>query len=202
MKKIVSILLIIGLIFLFSACSVKTDNISETTSNAPAESSGIPEKGNKTIVVYFSQTGTTKGIAEKIASITGGKLYEIAAANPYSKADLDYNNDNCRATKEQNDKSVRPETLNDTIELDSYSTIYLGYPIWWGQAPRIMDTFVEAHNFDGKKVVPFCTSGSSDIGNSDNYLAGLAKSGDWIEGKRFGANATENEIEQWIKTIK
>ena len=202
MKKIVSILLIIGLIFLFSACSVKTDNMSETTSNAPAESSGIPEKGNKTIVVYFSQTGTTKGIAEKIASITGGKLYEIVAANPYSEADLDYNNDNCRATKEQNDKSARPETLNDTFELDSYSTIYLGYPIWWGQAPRIMDTFVEAHNFDGKKVIPFCTSGSSDIGNSDNYLAELAKSGDWIEGKRFSANATENEIEQWIKTIK
>jgi flavodoxin len=137
-----------------------------------------------------------------IAKTTGGDLYEITAAEPYVEADLNYNNDNCRATKEQNDKSVRPEIANDTVNLDDYSTIYIGYPIWWGQAPRIMDTFVESHSFDGKKVIPFCTSGSSDIADSDNYLAKLAKSGDWLEGKRFGASASESEIEEWINSNK
>ena len=206
MKKIISVLIIFALVFAFASCSAKTDNTPETTEattkSTTSESNETLEKENKTLVIYFSQTGTTKGIAEQIAKITGGDLYEISAAKPYVESDLDYNNDNSRATKEQNDKSVRPEIADDTVILDDYSTIYLGYPIWWGQAPRIMDTFVESHSFDGKKVIPFCTSGSSDIADSDNYLAGLAKSGDWIEGKRFGANASESEIEDWINSNK
>ena len=204
MKKIISATLVLVMVFAFAACSAKTNNVPKSTTAAPIESTSAktPEKESKTLVIYFSQTGTTKGVAEKIANITGGDLYEIIAAEPYVEADLNYNNDNCRATKEQNDKSVRPEIANDTVNLDDYSTIYIGYPIWWGQAPRIMDTFVESHSFDGKKVIPFCTSGSSDIADSDNYLAELAKSGDWLEGKRFGASASESEIEEWINSNK
>ena len=207
MKKIISAALVLVMVFAFAACSAKTNNVPKSTTAAPiestsAESAETPEKESKTLVIYFSQTGTTKGVAEMIAKTTGGDLYEITAAEPYVEADLNYNNDNCRATKEQNDKSVRPEIANDTVNLDDYSTIYIGYPIWWGQAPRIMDTFVESHSFDGKKVIPFCTSGSSDIADSDNNLAELAKSGDWLEGKRFGASASESEIEEWINSNK
>ena len=207
MKKIISAALVLVMVVAFTACKAKTNNVPKSTTAAPIESTSdesaeTPEKESKTLVIYFSQTGTTKGVAEIIAKTTGGDLYEITAAEPYVEADLNYNNDNCRATKEQNDKSVRPEIANDTVNLDDYSTIYIGYPIWWGQAPRIMDTFVESHSFDGKKVIPFCTSGSSDIADSDNYLAELAKSGDWLEGERFGASASESEIEEWINSNK
>ena len=207
MKKTVSILLILVIAFAFAACSAKTDNLPETTTETPTESTSadltedtVPVEN--IVIIYFSQTGTTKSVAEKIAGITGGDLFEITAAEPYSEDDINWHDDNSRATKEQNDKNARPKIANDTVNLDAYSTIYLGYPIWFGQAPRIMDTFVESHDFDGKTVIPFCTSGSSDIGGSDNYLAGLAKSGDWLEGKRFAANAAENEIEEWIKSVK
>ena len=107
------------------------------------------------LVAYFSATGTTKGVAERIASVTGGDLYEILAAEPYTEADLNYNDNSSRSTSEQNDKSVRPEIGSDDISLERYTTIYLGFPIWWGEEPRILDTFVEKYNFDGITVIPF-----------------------------------------------
>ena len=126
----------------------------------------------KTLVAYFSATGTTKQKAEQLAQKIGADLYEIKPKEPYTDEDLNYNDDGSRATKEQNNKTVRPEY--EDIELDienDYSTIFLGYPIWWGEEPRIIDTFVESYNFDGITVIPFCTSGSSGISTSSKNLS-------------------------------
>ena len=177
------------------AASDTNDEIDEDTSSEVADSS---EENGGVLVVYFSATGTTKGVAEKIAGIIGADTYEIKAAQEYTDADLNWNDSNSRSTKEQNDSSVRPEIGSEAVSLDGYTTIYIGYPIWWGEEPRIMDTFVESYNFDGITLIPFCTSGGSGIGRSGQNLADNAGSGTWIDGKRFGAGASEDEIRSWI----
>ena len=154
------------------------------------------------LVAYFSATGTTKGVAERIASVTGGDLYEIVPANPYSAADLNYNDRSSRSTKEQNDKSARPEIGSKDISLEGYTTIYLGFPIWWGEEPRILDTFAEKYKFDGITVIPFCTSGGSGIGRSGPNMAALAGSGTWLDGKRFSGNVSEADLKSWIESLK
>ena len=175
------------------------DEIVEDTSTENTDGS---EENSGVLVVYFSATGTTKGVAEKIAGITGADTYEIKAAQEYTDADLNWNDSNSRSTKEQNDSSVRPEIGSDTISFDGYSTIYIGYPIWWGEEPRIMDTFVENYSFDGITMIPFCTSSSSGIGRSGQNLADNAGSGTWLEGKRFGGGASEDEIRSWIEGLQ
>lgn len=157
--------------------------------------------GADTIVVYFSATGTTKGVAERIANVTNADIFELIPAEPYSDADLDWNDSSSRTTIEMNDPDVRPAIVNDTVDLDSYTTVYIGYPIWWGDAPRMMSTFVEAHDFDGKTVIPFCTSGGSDIGRSGSNLASQAGSGNWLEGGRLDAGISESEIQDWINDM-
>ncbi len=172
-----------------------------------AESETILEDDNTmshsdVLVAYFSATGTTKGIAGKIAAITGGDLYEIVPAEPYSDADLNWNDHNSRSTKEQNDKNVRPEIGSEDISLEGYTTVYLGFPIWWGEEPRILDTFVEKYSFEGITVIPFCTSGGSGIGHSGPNMEAIAGSGNWLDGKRFGGNASEADIQSWIEGLK
>ena len=181
------------------AASNTSDEIVEDTSSEVADSS---EENGGVLVVYFSATGTTKGVAEKIAGITGAYTYEIKAAQEYTDADLNWNDSDSRSTKEQNDASVRPEIGSDAISLDGYSTVYIGYPIWWGEEPRIMDTFVESYGFDGITMIPFCTSSSSGIGRSGQNLADNAGSGTWLDGKRFGAGASEDEIRSWIEGLQ
>ena len=154
------------------------------------------------LVAYFSAAGTTKGVAERIASVTGGDLYEILAAEPYTEADLNYNDNSSRSTSEQNDKSVRPEIGSDDIALEGYTTIYLGFPIWWGEEPRILDTFVEKYSFDGITVIPFCTSGSSGIGRSGSNMEELAGSGTWLQGERFSGGVSEEELKSWIEGLQ
>lgn len=154
--------------------------------------------GNKTLVVYFSATGTTKGVAQNIANATGADTYEILAAQTYTEADLNWNDKSSRTTTEQNDKSVRPEIGSEKISLDGYSTIYIGYPIWWGEEPRIMDTFVESYNFTGKTMIPFCTFGGSGIGSSGKNLEQNAGTGKWLEGERLSA---DTDIAAWIKGL-
>jgi flavodoxin len=175
------------------------DVTAEVTSSEETDNT---QKDGGTLVVYFSATGTTKGVAEKIAGITGADTYEIKAAQEYSDEDLNWNDSNSRSTKEQNDSSVRPEIGSEAVSLDGYSTIYIGYPIWWGEEPRIMDTFVESYNFDGITMIPFCTSSSSGIGRSGQNLADNAGSGSWLEGKRFGAGASEDDIRSWIEGLQ
>ncbi|SDA28805.1 Flavodoxin [Ruminococcus sp. YE71] len=170
----------------------------EQTAEQPQTDGFDENTGADTIVVYFSATGTTKGVAERIASVTNADIYELIPAELYSDADLDWNDKNSRTTIEMNDPNVRPAIANDTVDLDGYTTVYIGYPIWWGDAPRMMSTFVEAHDFDGKTVIPFCTSGGSGIGRSGSNLASQAGSGNWLDGNRLDANISESEIQDWI----
>lgn len=153
---------------------------------------------NDTIVVYFSRTNNTEKIANYIIDYTDSDSYEIEAAVPYSDADIAYNNSSCRANQEQNDKTARPEIANPIESLDSYDVIYLGYPIWWGEEPRIIDTFLESYDFSDKTVIPFCTSASSGITTSEKNISNLVNIGNQLEGKRFSASASQSEVEQWI----
>ena len=173
----------------------------EEPTDAKPETTAEPSE-SKVLVVYFSATGTTKGVAEKIADITNADLYEIKAAQAYTKADLDWNDSSSRTTKEQNDKSFRPEIAGEKLSLNGYTTVFVGYPIWWGEEPRILDTFVESYSFDGITMIPFCTSSSSGIGRSGQNLADNAGSGNWLEGKRFSGNVSEADLQSWIDSLK
>jgi flavodoxin len=193
----------------FEGCSsVKTDSTaSAAASTAPAVTdtaspSSSAASTSNTLIVYFSRTGNTKSAAETISKVTGGTLYEITPAQAYTDEDIDYNNSSSRTTIEQNDKSVRPQ-ISGTIEnWQQYTTVYIGYPIWWGQEPRIMDTFAESYDFTGKTVIPFCTSASSSIGSSDTDLKSLASNkGRWTAGKRLTAQSSETEIKSWITEL-
>lgn len=226
MKKILSIMTLTLLLAVLTACggnsqaqttadtqaaetqiAAEAETAAEETaedaaSEASAEEAAAAEEPSEVLVAYFSATGTTKGVAERIAAVTGGDLYEILAAEPYSDADLNYNDSSSRSTKEQNDKSARPEIGSEDISLDGYTTVYLGFPIWWGEEPRILDTFVEKYSFEGITVIPFCTSGSSGIGRSGPNMEALADSGTWLEGKRFGGNVSEADLQSWIEGLK
>lgn len=211
--KIIAALLLILSMLAFAGCSKTNDTAEEPAESETAQAeeqetasdetaSNNAQNGSDVLVVYFSATGTTKGVAEKIASITGADIYEIKAAQEYTEADLDWNDSDSRTTHEQNDKSVRPEIGSDPVSLEGYSTIYIGFPIWWGEEPRIMDTFVESYDFDGKTMIPFCTSGGSGIGMSGKNLEANAGSGNWLDGERFGGSVSEEELQAWIDGLK
>ena len=203
--KFIATLLILSLL-VFAGCSKTNDTAEEPaepeTAQTEEQAEVTDESGKDTLVVYFSATGTTKGVAEKIASITGADIYEIKAAQEYTSEDLDWNDSDSRTTHEQNDKSVRPEIGSETISLEGYSTIYIGFPIWWGEEPRIMDTFVESYDFDGITMIPFCTSSSSGIGMSGKNLESNAGSGNWLDGERFGGGVSEEELQAWIDGLQ
>ena len=171
---------------------------SDTASEDTAPADEHTPSHSDVLVAYFSATGTTKGVAEKIAAITGGDLYEIVPAEPYSDADLNWNDSGSRSTREQNDKSVRPGIGSEPLDLTGYKTVFIGFPIWWGEEPRIMDTFAESYDFDGMTLIPFCTSSSSGIGRSGPNMEALAGSGVWLEGKRFGGGVSEADLQSWI----
>jgi len=172
----------------------------ETTQPSDTEKTS---KWGKAVVVYFSCTGTTKEVSLKIASEVGCGVYEIVPSKPYTSDDLNYNNKKSRAYKEQNDKNARPEIDGSVIDLTSYDTVFIGYPIWFAKAPKILYTFVEGQSFEGKKVVPFCTSGSSGIGSSATELAELAENkGKWLNGTRFSASVKSVDIGQWLAALE
>ena len=184
-----------------------------------------------TLVIYFSCTGTTRGVAEKLANVTGADLYEIVPAEPYTEEDLNYSDRSTRATWEQDNPETRPEIeglkpirvskffpegktadgqiedlsaapRREEIDLTGYTTVYIGYPIWWGEEPRILCTFVEAHDFTDMTVIPFCTSGGSGIGRSGKDLAELAGTGTWLDGARLNGNASEDDLTAWVNGLK
>lgn len=191
MKKNFGLIVVFVLMsVLLSAVSVFAQQITPTPS------------GKDVLVVYFSATGTTERLAEKIAEITDADLYEILAAEEYTSADLNWNDRDSRTTHEQNDRNARPEISSEPLNLEGYTTIYIGYPIWWGEAPRIMDTFVESYDFDEITMIPFCTSSSSGLGRSGKILEENAESGKWLEGKRFGGNVSENDLRVWIESLQ
>ena len=160
-----------------------------------------PSRENTAVVVFFSATGTTRGVAEKIAALTGAELAEIVPAQPYTAEDLNYNDHTTRATVEQNTPDARPEIAND-IDLNGYTTVYLGYPIWWGQAPRILSSFVESHDFTGMTVIPFCTSASSGAGRTGEALGEQAGTGTFLSSTRLSAGISDADLQNWIDKQK
>lgn len=151
-----------------------------------------------TLVVYFSRTNNTEKIAEYLIELGNTDSYEIEAAVPYTDDDINYSNSSCRANKEQSDKTVRPEIADPIASIDDYEVIYLGYPIWWGEEPRIIDTFLESYDFSDKIVIPFCTSASSGISTSEKNIANLVTIGTQLEGKRFASTATKESVGDWM----
>lgn len=154
-------------------------------------------KKKKVLVVYFSATGTTKEAAQKIKKGTGGKLYQIKAADPYTSEDLDYNDD-CRANAEQKDGSVRPEISGKVKNIRQYDVIFVGYPIWWGKEPMIIRTFLESYDLKGKKIVPFCTSGGSGISGSMKGIRTAAKGANVVKGKDL-TDSSASSVKKWAK---
>ncbi len=155
------------------------------------------QKESQIAVVYFSVTGNTKTVAEYIKEELGASIFEIVPKQEYVDADLQYNDRNTRATKEQDDKNARPEIKND-IDVSKYETIFLGYPIWWGDCPRIIQTFIETKKLNEKTVIPFCTSGSSGISGSEITLKSY-KDINWISGKRL--TTSKSEVISWLKSL-
>lgn len=162
-----------------------------------------PSKG-KILVVYYSASGSTKKVADQIAKNLNADLFEIEPVNAYTSSDLDWTDNNSRVTKEHNDESLRDIKLKNTKvdNWDSYDTVLIGYPIWWGIAAWPVDTFVKANDFNGKTVIPFCTSASSGLGESGNLLKQEAKGGNWKEGHRFSSGASSSDIKTWTDSLK
>lgn len=158
------------------------------------------ENKGKAAVVYFSGTGNTREVAELLAEETGADIFEIIPENMYTADDLNYHDNNCRANREMNDDSARPTISNDLSAVSEYDVIYLGYPIWWGTAPRIIQTFIESYDLSGATVYTFCTSGGSGIEKSISDLQQLYPDVNIAGGKRFN-NATESDIKEWIESL-
>lgn len=197
--------------------SASTEAPNETTENAAESTTGSVEANiaenateadttadnnttgstGKTLVVYYSATGTTKGVAEKIAEETGADIFAIEPKVPYSDDDLDWTNDDSRVSREHENEDERDVPLVTTTvdNWDSYDTVFIGYPIWWGIAAWPVNNFVKNNDFTGKKVITFCTSASSGIGDSGNLLKEVAGTGDWQDGERL----TEDEVPSWVR---
>ena len=155
------------------------------------------------LVVYFSATGNTKEAAGYIASVTGGDLFELVPTEPYSSEDLDWRDENSRVVYKHDHPDERKVALTATTidSFNEYDTVFIGYPIWWGIAAWPVDGFIEANDFTGKTVIPFCTSASSGLGESAKLLKEAAGTGNWLEGRRFSSGATETEVDEWIKAL-
>lgn len=209
-KKIAAVLLTcIVAIGLMAGCGASNTNQSgneeaDTNSENTTDTTENTSTGNgKTLVVYYSASGNTKDVAEKIAKITEADLFEIEPVEPYTDDDLDWTDDDSRVSREHDDESLRDvELVSTTVDnWESYDTVYIGYPIWWGIAAWPVDGFVEANDFTGKTVIPFCTSSSSDLGESGKLLAEAAGTGTWLEGQRFSSSASAEAVQAWIEDL-
>lgn len=214
MKKIVSISLILILCSLVLVGCSKADSGSGSQDSTPPQVADSVQnqtdneldeaEGGKTLVVYYSATGYTRAVAETIVEATDGDLFELVPTEIYSGADLDWRDENSRVCQEYADESLRAVPLSaTTIEnWDEYDTVFIGYPIWWGIAAWPVNGFIEANDFNGKTVIPFCTSSSSGLGDSDSMLAELAETGDWQEGKRFRSNIPTSDVVEWVESLE
>lgn len=163
---------------------------------------GADPQANRILVAYFSATGSTRGVAEHIADIVGADLFEIVPEKPYTGADLDYRDASSRASREQDDPAARPAIHGEVEDMGQYGVVFLGYPIWHGQAPKIISTFLEGCDLSGKTVIPFCTSGGSGIDGSEGALNALAPQARWRNGERFGAGASREAVKDWVDSLE
>ena len=160
------------------------------------------DTGANILVAYFSATGNTKVLAEYAADAMGADIYEIIPEEPYTDADLDYGNTQSRSSMEMDDPNARPAISGKIENMEQYDIIFLGYPIWWGEAPRILSTFMESYDFDGKTIVPFCTSGGSGIGSSARNLHELAgPDATWLDGERLSNTSSRDDMVSWISGL-
>lgn len=177
---------------------------SESSSTAPAESEPEtqPETG-KTLVVYYSASGNTERVAKDIAEAAGADLFEIVPTEVYTSEDLNWTNPDSRVSREHDDESLRdvPLTTTEVADWDSYDTVFIGYPIWWGIAAWPVDTFVKNNDFTGKTVIPFATSSSSSMGQSGTLLSEMAGTGDWQDGQRFSSGASQSDVADWVSGL-
>ena len=223
MKKLTALLLSIVLVLSLAACGSAnkpassttqpetsapteqpTTEPSESSSTAPAESEPEtqPETG-KTLVVYYSASGNTERVAKDIAEAAGADLFEIVPTEVYTSEDLNWTNSDSRVSREHDDESLRdvPLTTTEVPDWDSYDTVFIGYPIWWGIAAWPVDTFVKNNDFTGKTVIPFATSSSSDMGQSGSLLADMAGTGEWQEGQRFSSGVSSDDVQSWVNGL-
>ena len=223
MKKLTALLLSVVLVLGLAACGSAnkpassttqpetsapteqpTTEPSESSSTAPAESESEtqPETG-KTLVVYYSASGNTERVAKDIAEAAGADLFEIVPTEVYTSDDLDWTNPDSRVSREHDDESLRdvPLTTTEVPDWDSYDTVFIGYPIWWGIAAWPVDTFVKNNDFTGKTVIPFATSSSSGMGQSGSLLADMAGTGEWQEGQRFSSGVSSDDVQSWVNGL-
>ncbi len=190
MKNI--LLIIIGILIISAGVVFALNNSAKVNADTSA---------NKNILVaYFSATGTTKRVAENLAKATGGDLYEIKPVKTYTSADLNWHDSNSRTSVEMNDPKSRPEIVTGDLSIQDYDTIFLGFPIWWGTAPKVVHTFLEKYDFSDKKIIIFATSGSSGLGNTANTLKqSVSKTAKIIEGDVLNSNPSVEDLKQWVK---
>lgn len=207
MKKILKLIFtLIMMSMLLVGCASQVDMSFQKTSQTLKTTSVRTGKDDDTkiLVVYYSSTGTTKSVAEEIAKSTEADLLELKPLNPYEGDDLNYNDKNSRIYKEYNNKDLRDVELeyNTVDDWDSYDTVFIGYPIWWGNASWVVNSFVQLNNFAEKTVIPFCTSASSGISDSEKFLKSQNATGNWKEGKRFTAGTSSDDVNNWIKKLE
>ena len=223
MKKLTALLLSVVLVLSLAACGSASKPASSTTqpeTSAPTEqpatepsesSSTTPEESEpgtqpetgKTLVVYYSASGNTERVAKDIAEAAGADLFEVVPTEVYTSEDLNWTNPDSRVSREHDDESLRdvPLTTTEVPDWDSYDTVFIGYPIWWGIAAWPVDTFVKNNDFTGKTVIPFATSSSSGIGQSGSLLADMAGTGEWQEGQRFSSGVSSDDVQSWVNGL-
>lgn len=207
MKKIEKLILALTVVtMLLAGCGSQVDmSFQKTSQSLKSTSVRTDENDNtKVLVVYYSSTGTTQSVAEKIAKGTEGDLFELKPVNPYEDDDLNYNDKKSRIYEEYNSKELQDVELeyNTVDDWDTYDTVFIGYPIWWGNASWVVNSFVQLNNFEGKTVIPFCTSASSGIGDSEKFLKSQNDTGNWKEGKRFTAGTSSDDVNDWIEKLE
>lgn len=202
-KPLLALFLALSLTLGLAACgSTPAPEANNTASDsAPSESTPQTEASGGVLVAYFSATSNTEGVAQQLAGLLSADLYAITPAEPYTEEDLDYTNPNSRSQVEGSNPDARPALAGEALDLTGYDTIFLGYPIWNGQAPKLLSTFLETYDCTGKTIVPFCTSGSSPIGSSAEALQALAPGAHWLAGQRFSADASQDTLSAWVEGL-
>lgn len=227
MKRTLSLFLTMALMLTLAACGSKGGQDSTSSSPAPEGNTptstapeippanqpedtaptedqppeGTDDSGKKVLIAYFSATNNTENIANHLNEILDADLYEIVPEQPYTADDLNYNDSSSRSSQEMNDPDSRPVISGSVENMEQYDVIFLGYPIWWGEAPRIINTFLESYDLSGKTIAPFCTSASSPMGSSATKLQDLTDSATWLEGRRFSGGATVSDVQSWVDSL-
>ena len=227
MKRTLSLFLTMALMLTLAACGSKSGQDSTSSSPAPEGNTptstapeippanqpedttpteeqtpeGTDDSEKKVLIAYFSATNNTENIANHLNEILDADLYEIVPETPYTADDLNYNDSSSRSSQEMNDPDSRPVISGSVENMEQYDVIFLGYPIWWGEAPRIINTFLESYDLSGKTIAPFCTSASSPLGSSATKLQDLTGSAAWLEGQRFSGGASVSDVQSWVDSL-